>query len=82
LRIYNASVIDGLDWPKRMFRRVVLDDNSSLELCQALCYFEESWACKIVVYDAPNCFLGNPFNNYIYFASMANQTVFGNFGEV
>jgi hypothetical protein len=64
-----------------MYKKIIPNVNSTVELCQALCYFEESWACKIVVHDDPNCFFGNPFNNYSYFASLSNQTVYGNYGE-
>ena len=40
-----------------MFKLLV---SSTLLECMASCYFDFGFECKFLVYDQPNCFLGNP----------------------
>jgi len=61
-----------------MYKQLKLTESGSLLKCFAICYFDEN--CKILVFEQPYCYLGDPFYNGTIFEGTNSAIVYGHYG--
>ncbi len=62
LFLLSTATTDIDTWKSKITRTVQMI-NPSILRCQAICYFNFKGDCQIVVYIAPNCYIGNYATN-------------------
>ncbi len=80
--LFNQSGnLSGQQSNTKIYKILTLNDSASLSACKALCYLEDSEACKFLISNHPNCYLGDPMiNSTTVLNDSSNQIAYGNYG--
>ena len=77
----SNSEISNQEWSSIMFKQLNLSANGSLLTCMAKCFFAKNQSCKVLVYQFPFCYFGDPTFRGTLNVPNGNQPVFGNYGK-
>ena len=82
--LYYTEISLGISnnvWSKLIYKQVNLTDQGSISECKIRCFFEPESRCKVLAFEAPICYLGDPEMNDTI--SVVDKTVqlFANYGK-
>ena len=77
---YNTKNVSNSNWTTKIFEKIDLSQDGSLVLCLATCFFGFSPRCKIIVFMAPYCYLGDPFYEGATAVTDGTQLVYAKYG--
>ena len=74
------SGIPNVVWSTLEYKKVNLAESGSLLNCMALCYFDPELNCKVLAFEPPVCYLGNPGANGTITTTDGTATLFATDG--
>jgi hypothetical protein len=81
----QKTIMNGQNWTVWIYQNVVLAQNEALlTTCQVLCLMDKSNPCNVLIFDSPNCYLGNSNSYYFNYNTtiLSPTAVSGSYGKL
>jgi hypothetical protein len=79
----SINALNAQTWTTWIYKKAVLTQNETLlTTCQIFCLMDNT--CNALIFDSPNCYLGNSKMKYNQFTSLPllPTAVYGSYGKV
>ncbi len=80
----QKTIMNAQNWTVWIYQNVVLTQNEALlTTCQVLCLMDKSNPCNVIIFDSPNCYLGNSNSYYFNYNTtiLSPTAVSGSYGK-